>query len=40
MHSDMMKLSGFLDDAMLRGKISYGAYEKISRGNALDLLEG
>ena len=40
MHSDMMRLSGFLDDAMLQGKISYAAYEKISRGNALDLLEG
>ena len=40
MHSDMMKLSGFLDDAVLSGKIPYAAYEKISRGNALDLLEG
>lgn len=29
----------FLDDAMQQGKISYGAYEKICRGNALDLLE-
>ena len=27
------------DDAMQRGKISYAAYEKICRGNALDLLE-
>lgn len=40
MHSDMMKLSGFLDDAVKDGKISWNAYEKISRGNALDLLEG
>ena len=37
--SPMLKLAGFLDDAMLNGKISYAAYEKISRGNALDLLE-
>ncbi len=37
--SFMLNLSSFLDDAMLRGKISYAAYEKISRGNALDLLE-
>jgi len=37
--SDMLKLSAFLDDAMTRGKISYAAYEKISRGNALELLE-
>lgn len=35
----MLRLSGFLDEAMLNGKISYGAYEKICRGNALDLLE-
>ncbi|MEA4823013.1 MAG: amidohydrolase family protein [Clostridiaceae bacterium] len=35
----MLKLSSFLDDAMLSGKISCTAYEKISRGNALDLLE-
>ena len=35
----MLKLSAFLDDAMLSGKISYAAYEKISRGNALNLLE-
>lgn len=38
--SNMLKLAGFLDDAMLGGKISYVAYEKISRGNALNLLEG
>ena len=37
--SPMLKLSAFLDDAMQRGKISYAAYEKISRGNALELLE-
>ncbi|MEA4824059.1 MAG: amidohydrolase family protein [Clostridiaceae bacterium] len=35
----MLRLSGFLDDAMKNGKISYAAYEKISRGNALNLLE-
>lgn len=35
----MLKLSAFLDEAMLSGKISYAAYEKISRGNALNLLE-
>ena len=35
----MLKLSGFLDEAMLNGRISYAAYEKISRGNALNLLE-
>ncbi|MGI6335855.1 MAG: amidohydrolase family protein [Eubacteriales bacterium] len=35
----MLRLSGFLDDAMRTGKISYAAYEKISRGNALNLLE-
>ena len=35
----MLKLSAFLDGAMLSGKISYAAYEKISRGNALNLLE-
>ena len=40
MHSDMMKLSGFLDDAVRYGRISWSAYEKICRGNALDLLEG
>ena len=33
------KLPGFLDDAMLQGKISYDAYVKISRGNALLLLQ-
>ena len=40
MDSGMMKLSAFLDDAVSRGKISWTAYEKISRGNALQLLEG
>ena len=35
----MMRLSGFLDEAMEAGKISYTAYEKISRANALKLLE-
>ncbi len=34
----MLKLAAFLDDAMEQGKISYEAYEKISRGNALRLL--
>ena len=37
--SPMLKLAAFLDDGMLSGKLSYAAYEKISRGNALDLLE-
>ena len=34
----MLKLASFLDDAMEKGKISYAAYEKICRGNALKLL--
>ena len=34
----MLKLASFLDDAMEQGRISYAAYEKISRGNALRLL--
>jgi len=34
-----VKLSKYLDDAVVAGKISYAAYEKISRGNALKLLE-
>ena len=37
--SPMLELASFLDDAMLRGKISYAAYERVSRGNALELLE-
>ena len=36
----MLKLASFLDDAMETGKISYAVYEKICRGNALQLLEG
>jgi len=36
--SDMLKLAGFLDEAMEQGKISYEAYYKVSRGNALKLL--
>ncbi len=36
--SPMLKLSSFLDEAMESGKISYSAYEKVSRGNALRLL--
>lgn len=35
----MLKLSKLLDDFMMTGQISYTAYEKICRGNALDLLE-
>lgn len=35
----MLKLASFLDDAVLNGKISYDAYLKISRLNALKLLE-
>ena len=34
-----VKTAVFLDDAVLNGKISYDAYYKISRGNALKLLE-
>lgn len=36
--SPMLNLSHLLDELMLSGKISYAAYEKISRKNALDLL--
>lgn len=35
----MLKLSGFLDELAESGKISYAAYEKVSRGNALALLQ-
>ena len=35
---DFWKLAKFLDDAVLNGKISYDAYYKISRGNAIKLL--
>lgn len=38
-NNPMLKLSALLDEFMQNGKISYRAYEKISRGNALDLLE-
>jgi len=34
----MMRLSGFLDQLAEEGKISYAAYEKVSRKNALSLL--
>ena len=34
----MMKLAGFLDDGMFSGKLSYEAYYRICRGNALKLL--
>ena len=34
----LAKLPGFLDDAVLNGKISYEAYVKISRDNVLKLL--
>jgi len=37
--SPMLKLASFLDEAVQNGKISYDAYYKISRGNALKLLE-
>ena len=36
---DGLGLSAFLDEAMMKGKISYRAYERVCRGNALDLLE-
>ena len=35
----MLKLITFLDEGMQNGRLSYAAYEKISRGNALELLE-
>ncbi|MBE6551889.1 MAG: hypothetical protein E7665_07125 [Ruminococcaceae bacterium] len=35
---EMLLMAKFLDDAMEQGKISYDAYYKISRGNALKLL--
>jgi len=35
----MLKLSGFLDEAMLNGCISYEAYELVSRENALAILK-
>lgn len=35
----MIKLASFLDEAVTNGKISYEAYFKISRGNALDILK-
>ena len=34
----MLRLAGFLDDAVQQGKISYDAYYKVSRGNAEKLL--
>lgn len=34
----VLKLGPFLDEAMQTGKISYDAYYKISRGNAIELL--
>jgi predicted TIM-barrel fold metal-dependent hydrolase len=36
--SPMIKFAAFLDDAVLNGKISEGAYLKMSRENALKLL--
>lgn len=37
-HAPMVRLAAFLDAAMETHNISYAAYEKISRGNALKLL--
>lgn len=37
--SPMLKLAEFLDSGMEQGRISYDAYVKVSRGNALRLLE-
>jgi len=34
----MLRLAPFLDEAMETGRISYAAYEKVSRANALRLL--
>lgn len=40
-HKDFyLNTSLWLDEAVQNGKISFKAYEKISRGNALKLLEG
>ena len=36
--SPMLKLAKFLDDGVIEGRLSYEAYYKISRGNALKLL--
>ncbi len=36
----MLKLAAFLDEGVEKGYISQAAYEKVSRGNALALLEG
>ncbi|NLD88535.1 MAG: amidohydrolase family protein [Clostridiales bacterium] len=36
----MLKLASFLDEGVTQGKISQAAYEKVSRINALKLLEG
>ncbi len=38
-HRPMLKLASFLDEAMESGHISYETYEKISRGNALRILQ-
>lgn len=37
--SPMLYLAKFLDDAVTNGKISYDAYYKVSRGNALKIIE-
>jgi predicted TIM-barrel fold metal-dependent hydrolase len=34
----MIKLAAFLDEAVTAGKISYDAYLRISRDNALEIL--
>ncbi|MBQ7821724.1 MAG: amidohydrolase family protein [Clostridia bacterium] len=34
----MLKLASFLDEAVINGRISYGAYKSISRGNAEKIL--
>jgi len=38
-HAICVKMAPFLDEAVQAGRISYEAYFKISRGNALKLLE-
>lgn len=38
LNAPMLKTASFLDEAMENGKLSYEAYKKICRGNALSLL--
>ena len=38
-HGPAEKLAAFLDEAVLTGRISRAAYEKVCRGNALRLIQ-